>query len=128
MRRILFLAAPRQCFETPAYDAALRFLQERYPPPEHEVLSARDAWCSNSHWLETFREVLSGVTDMYIVTDQGYVGLGVYAEWEHLGDRVSCHAFTASGATMLVSRLEVAEQATLSLWALVLGPDEQVVC
>jgi hypothetical protein len=105
---VIYLAAPIPAYDMPAYDAALSVLHRTYPAPRHVVVSARETFGSTQDWQGRYREVLSSVTGLYLVSLDGYVGAGVFEECAHLTrDRGISHvwAFARKGSLHRVGAL-----------------------
>jgi hypothetical protein len=116
---LIYLAAPKHVYATPRYDAALELIANRHP--NSPLIHPRGLWRGSAHWRATFRDILVPVTDLYVLSDlDGYVGAGVYAEWDYLRDRVYvCCALLPDGRIADGLTLEVIDPDDWQLYALV---------
>lgn len=82
----VYFAAPIPTYNTKRYIRALKKLERQFP--KARVLHAAALFAGREDWLATYRDKLADVTHCRILTDvAGYVGRGVYDEWEYVKER-----------------------------------------
>ena len=75
--KIVYIGVPKRLFDSDLLDNAYRYIQLQ----TDDVISPQGMFASNEQWLKAFPDYLMTCDAMVIVTDNGYVGRGVYLEW-----------------------------------------------
>jgi hypothetical protein len=78
VKSIIYVAAPTTLYWSPRYDQALATVHTLFPGTC--VLDARSAWASDQDWLRRWPELLPTVETVVVVTDEGWIGYGVFTE------------------------------------------------
>ena len=80
---IVYLAAPIPLYGSARYERAIRTIREEHP--DKSMLISRNLFRDNLDFNLNYRDKLGSVTQLYILPDnKGFVGAGVYTEWEYL--------------------------------------------
>ena len=81
--KIVYLAAPKRILSTNLYDRAFRYFLAR----SKGVINPRWMFENNQDWLDNFETKLRDGDVMVIVTDDNFVGKGVYLEYNYFFSR-----------------------------------------
>lgn len=81
--KIVYLAAPKRILSTDLYDRAFQYLLAR----SKGVINPKWMFENNQDWLDNFERRLREADVMVIVTDDNFVGKGVYLEYNYFFSR-----------------------------------------
>lgn len=81
--KTVYLAAPKRILSTDLYDRAFRYFLAR----SKGVMNPRWMFENNQDWLDNFETKLRDADVMVIVTDDNFVGKGVYLEYNYFFSR-----------------------------------------
>ena len=81
--KTVYLAAPKRILSTDLYDRAFRYFLAR----SKGVMNPRWMFENNQDWLDNFERRLREADVMVIVTDDNFVGKGVYLEYNYFFSR-----------------------------------------
>ena len=80
--KIVYIGVPKRLFDSDLLDTAYQYIFTQ----TQDIVDPRGMFASNEQWLKAFPDYLMTCDAMVIVTDNGYVGRGVYLEWQHFKD------------------------------------------
>lgn len=108
-KNVVYLAAPKRLYESHLFAQAYDFLISRTAG----LLDPRGMYKSNQDWLANYETRLSICDTMVIVSDDNYVGKGVYKEFNYFRDRFckAYHYFVAGKTVYLmpVTKLKIVD-------------------
>ena len=81
--KTVYLAAPKRILSTDLYDRAFRYFLAR----SKGVMNPRWMFENNQDWLDNFERRLQEADVMVIVTNDNFVGKGVYLEYNYFFSR-----------------------------------------
>jgi hypothetical protein len=81
--KTVYLAAPKRLLSSDLYDRAFRFLLAQ----SKGVMNPQWMFKDNADWLANMDKALSVCDVMVIVTDDNFVGKGVFVEYQHFVNR-----------------------------------------
>lgn len=87
-KNVVYLAAPKRLYDSHLFANAYAYLM----PKCAALLDPRGMYKSNQEWLANYETRLSIADTMVIVSDDMYVGKGVYIEFNYFRDRY-CKAY-----------------------------------
>ena len=77
--KVVYLAAPKRLLSSDLYDRAFRFMLAQSKGVMNPLWMFRD----NNDWLANMDKALSACDVMVIVTNDNFVGKGVFVEYRH---------------------------------------------
>jgi hypothetical protein len=77
--KVVYLAAPKRLLSSDLYDRAFRFMLAQ----SEGVMNPQWMFKDNADWLANMEKSLSVCDVMVIVTDDNFVGKGVFVEYRH---------------------------------------------
>ncbi len=81
--KVVYLAAPKRLLSSDLYDRAFRFMLAQ----SKGVMNPAWMFKDNADWLANMEKALSACDVMVIVSDDNFVGKGVYVEYKHFVKR-----------------------------------------
>lgn len=82
-KKVVYLAAPKRLYESHLFANAYAYLM----PKTAALLDPRGMYKSNKEWLENYETRLAIADTMIIVSDDMFVGKGVYIEYNYFWRR-----------------------------------------
>lgn len=104
-KNVVYLAAPKRLYESHLFANAYAYLM----PKCAALVDPRGMYKTNQEWLENYETRLSICDTMIIVSDDNYVGKGVYTEFSYFRDRYCkvYHYFTLDSYRSACQLIEI---------------------
>ena len=109
--KVVYLAAPKRLFDSDLYQEAKRYLSQRCK----SLYDPRGKYKSNQEWLENYETDLLECDVMVIVSDDDFIGKGVYSEYVFMLSRYcKCYYYDDVGDDTMrlvpIKRIEISDE------------------